>query len=237
RENGIYEREELTTTKSHPQKLTLKKKEVLKFTIGHYLQQNYESLLHAPSSTDHSKSKLTLTVDKVAQKYNEKMTFLDCLNELVFLFVLFFQEKEQLKELTEDYLKYACEVCWLMILQDVTMSLTPTEFQPKETVIFDDKLHIRYYGSENVPHVSYFVWPAVKRGDALFDTLPFVRIKFFFFALGNDFKFICYDSTKQKKITELCAHWKLKKKILLDRKFSLQKFFEISIDYYYKTKK
>ncbi|ETO23044.1 hypothetical protein RFI_14141 [Reticulomyxa filosa] len=144
-----------------------KKKEVLKFTIGYYLQQNYQIFLQTNSSFESNTGpKLDLIVNQLKAKYMQKITFVDKLQQ---------DQKGELNKLMDDYLTYACEISWTMLLHDTPMSFSPTEFEPKEMITFDDQKHRRSSGSDgHSQQIWYYAWPTVKRGNTLLNMLPYV---------------------------------------------------------------
>jgi len=80
-----------------------------------------------------------------------------------------------MQELMQAYLTNACKVCWLMVLQNTELSLWPTQFEPNEPVMFDEKNYHMNHGSDtNVSRIWYHVWPSIKREGVLLEVLQHV---------------------------------------------------------------
>eukprot|EP01084_Bolivina_argentea_P013334 24991_1 len=64
----------------------------------------------------------------------------------------------------QEYVLQCIDICWIMLLQDPKLKLTPLEWRPNSMKIYDDKCSKRILGSDRkCNNILYYVWPNLMR--------------------------------------------------------------------------
>ena len=62
----------------------------------------------------------------------------------------------------DEYTVQCLDICWIMVLQDPPLSLTPIKWKAEDGLVYDDEMHKRILGSDRkCKKVLYFIWPVI----------------------------------------------------------------------------
>merc|ERR1719242_72830 len=123
-----------------------KSMDIISKCFGSYLKSNYETIL-----------KREEVAAKVMQSVMEK-EYADYLKDLA--------EDEAEMEAPREFAKKCCDICWILILHEPQLRLSPNEWEAADDVMFNDESFVRNMGSDRkADKVLYYVWPGVAKDD------------------------------------------------------------------------
>ena len=124
----------------------------LEFLFHRYLTSNYETM---KASKEFETMKEDAILNECVEKYEQSI--FKMLGE---------DERNLLMNALKVFIAKCCDISWSMVLQRPKLSISPSEFMPKEKVEYDENEHNRVLGSSKKDkYILYYVWPGVAQNN------------------------------------------------------------------------